>query len=185
MIEVEIKLPIKDSKRIEKDLEEMGFSRGNRIREQDFYFDNDSSQIRLNGEAFRVRKETDLNTGNDKTVMTYKGKKLDKQSMTRRELETGVEDAEICTQIIRSLGFERVLPAVVKTRQFLRLDDMTACLDTVEGLGTFLELEIIISEAENRDQALSRIESILEKLGYSIADTTRNSYLSMLQHVED
>lgn len=185
MIEVEMKLPVEDMEKLGTDLTGMGFQRGNRIREEDSYFDNSSGQIRLNGEAFRVRRETDIDTGTSKSVMTYKGKKLNRLSMTRRELETGVEDAEICIQILQSLGFDIVPPMVIKTRQFLYRDDVTACLDRVEGLGDFLELEIIISEDENQDQALSRIETILKQLGYSHEDTTRTSYLTMLQKEMD
>lgn len=185
MIEVEIKLPVKNIRRIESDLTEMGFVRGSRIREKDFYFDNDDGRIRSEGEALRIRQDTDLDTGIEKTMVTYKEKKLNKQSMTRRELETGVENAEIFIQILNSLGFKIIPPEVVKIRRFLKLGDVNACLDEVEGLGDFLELEIMIPKSENYSQALSRIEIILKKLGYSLKDTTGNSYLSMLQHVED
>lgn len=181
MIEVEIKLPIKDIGKIETNLTGMGFVRTNRIREKDFYFDNADKQIRLNGEALRVRQETDLYIGHSKTVITYKGKKLDHVSMTRKELETGVQDAQICIQILQAIGFDMVSPAVIKTRQMFCLDDITACLDSVEGLGDFLELEIIIPEDGRQDWALDRIETILGQLGYSLKDTTRTSYLSMLQ----
>ena len=35
---------------------------------------------------------------------------------------------------------------------------MTACLDQVDGLGDFLELEILIEEDENKENALQQIE---------------------------
>ena len=59
---------------------------------------------------------------------------------------------------------------------------MTACLDSVHGLGDFLELEVLTDREEKRKQALGRIEDILEKLGYKISNTVRTSYLSMLQN---
>ena len=62
---------------------------------------------------------------------------------------------------------------------------MTACIDQVQDLGDFLELEMVITEDKNKDDALGQIEKMLQRLGYSLKDTTRNSYLSMLQHVED
>ena len=60
-------------------------------------------------------------------------------------------------------------------------DDLHACLDEVEGLGSFLELEIMVEDEGNRPEALGRIEEILEKLGYTMKDTTRVSYLGQLQ----
>lgn len=185
MIEVEIKLPVKELHSVEKKLALLGFVSGCRFREVDMYFDNENRQIRKQGEALRVRKVTELQTGKSNTVITFKGRKLDQISMSRKELETGVEDAETCIQIFQSLGFQTVLPVVVKTRQHYESGKMTACLDSVEGLGDFLELEMVIREDESKELALSQIEEVLKQLGYTLADTTKTSYLSMLQHVED
>ena len=55
----------------------------------------------------------------------------------------------------------------------------------VQDLGTFLELEMVISEEESREEALQEIDRVLQKLGYKQKDTTRTSYLSMLQRMED
>ena len=45
---------------------------------------------------------------------------------------------------------------------------------------TVLELEILTDTEEKRTEALKQIEDVLEALGYSMKDTTRTSYLSML-----
>ena len=87
MVEVEIKLPIKNKEILEKSLEKLGFVRGGLVREEDVYFDNESNHIRKNGEALRVRKVTNLVTDESEIRMTFKGKKLDQISMTRKELE--------------------------------------------------------------------------------------------------
>lgn len=185
MIEVEIKLPIDHKETVEMSLKKLGFIKSGLVCEEDSYFDNDACQIRQNGEALRVRKITNLLTDQSDVVITYKGKKLDQVSMSRKELETGVADAEVCIQILKALGFEIVSPKVVKIRKEYVFDQMTACIDQVRGLGDFLELEMVIPEDKNRDDALQQIEKILGNLGYTLKDTTRNSYLSMLQHVED
>lgn len=57
---------------------------------------------------------------------------------------------------------------------------MTACVDTVNGLGEYLELEKLVASDEERSEALEEIEGMLNKLGYSMQDTTRTSYLSLL-----
>lgn len=43
-----------------------------------------------------------------------------------------------------------------------------------------LELEIMVETEAEREGALQRIENVLVSLGYSMKDTTRHSYLSML-----
>lgn len=185
MIEVEIKLPIDNKENVEADLKRLGFIKSSLVCEEDIYFDNDAGQIQKNGEALRVRKITNLLTNQADVVITYKGKKMDQISMSRKELETRVADAEVCTQIFESLGFRVIPPMVKKTRQEYTFDQMTACIDQVRDLGDFLELEMVIPEDKNKDDALQQIEKMLHKLGYALKDTTRNSYLSMLQHVED
>ena len=55
----------------------------------------------------------------------------------------------------------------------------------MKNLGDFLELEIVIPEDQKKEDALVKIEKILKQLGYTMKDTTRNSYLSMLLQIED
>lgn len=185
MIEVEIKLPISNPDLIEKKLLEDGFEKSSFIREQDTYFDNAREEIRRSGTALRVRETKDLLTGQTWAQLNYKGKKMDTQTMTRRELETGVENGAVCREILQALGYSSENSEVVKERKMLRKDSATACLDRVHGLGSFLELEILVEDDVQRKAALERIEQILGGLGYRISDTVQNSYLSMLQKKQE
>lgn len=185
MTEVEIKLPVADGDSIKEGLEKLGFVPAAEIREEDRYFDNSLRQIRENGEALRIRKVKDLLTGREETVITFKGRKLDSVSMTRRELETGIGDADTGIRILEALGFGMIPPKVTKIRQEYTLGQMTACIDQVQELGCFLELEMVIPEEESREDALKQIEETLEKLGYSMRDTVRTSYLGMLQQISE
>lgn len=180
MIEVEVKLPVFDRESTEQRLSSMGFIREKLVRETDIYFNNEIRDFRKTDEALRIRSCDNLQTGESKAVITYKGPKLDNISMTRKELETEVGDADICGDILASVGFYPVFP-VKKLRQYYYLETMTACVDQVEGLGDFLELEVIVSEEKDREEALSQIESLLEGMGRNMEETTRVSYLSMLQ----
>lgn len=185
MTEVEIKLPIRNTEKVISDLLAMGFQPGSVVLETDCYFDNDHGEIRKNGEALRIRRIQNPENGESESVITFKGKKLDRVSMTRQELETGISDAETGIQILAAIGYQPVSPKVVKKRKSYHREEMTACIDQVQGLGEFLELEIVIEEKISRSVALSKIEGILKQLGYQITDTTRTSYLSMLQNRED
>lgn len=181
MIEVEVKLPVADLDMIKGKLLQMGFKETAFIEERDTYFDNRQGDIRANGEALRVRETKDHLTGESRAQINFKGKKLDTCTMTREELETGVEDGEICRNILQAIGYVPVAPEVIKDRTVMQKESITACLDNVHGLGRFLELEILADSEEEKDAALERIENILNSLGYQISDTVRMSYLSMLQ----
>lgn len=181
MIEVEVKLPVADLNEIKGILLKSGFKETGYIEERDTYFDDRQGDRRANDEALRVRETKEYRTGNIRSQINFKGKKLDTHTMTREELETGVEDAEICRKILRAIGYIPADPEVFKERITLRKEPVTACLDNVHGLGKFLELEILADGEAEKEAALREIENILNDLGYQIADTVRTSYLSMLQ----
>lgn len=188
MIEVEIKLPLrqrdnvgKETDRIASALCGMGFRKAARFRQRDSYFDNGAGEIRAGGKALRIRETEDLLQGRVTAELNFKGPRMDQVSMTRQELETEVGQAETGRQILAALGYFPVPPEVVKERTEYRRENITACLDRVEGLGNFLELEIIVPEPEGATAALRRLEALLGELGYQMSDTVTRSYLSMLQ----
>lgn len=166
---------------LEEYLLDQGYVLKETLIESDTYFDGGINGIKKSGQALRVRKTVDCATGKEHSSITFKGEKLDKISMARVELETDVADGEAAEGILCALGFYPVKPTVIKTRKIFRNEDICACLDDVQGLGNFLELEIMAESEEARPAALCRIEEILRSIGYTMADTTRESYLSQLQ----
>ena len=183
MIEVELKIPLKYSlERTAANLGELGFAPKSFVREQDTYFDTSIGQIRQNGEALRIRETSKMWGEQTETRITFKGHKLNTRSMTRQELETTIGDAETGMRILQALGYRPVRPTVIKIRREYEKESVTACLDQVEGLGDYLELETVIAEGEDREGALQLLEQILKQLGYTLAETTRTSYLTQLQN---
>ena len=67
------------------------------------------------------------------------------------ELETEVSDAEVLKNILIHLDFSPVA-SVMKTRKYMKCGRFTACLDQVEGLGDFLELEVIAEQESERKE---------------------------------
>ena len=168
--EIEIKIPIEDPERIMKSLMIRGFQKYQKVIEEDMYY---------NSEYHDVRKTRDLLTGKTRAQINFKGKKMDQISMSRREYETGIEDPDCMEKILGAIGFTRVA-GVKKTRNYLRREEMTACLDQVENLGDFLELEVIVRKENLREKCLVQMREILQELGLSMDNTVRTSYLGML-----
>lgn len=181
MIEVEIKVRISNIEKLKDTLISMGFECIGMVREEDVYFDDKNGSIRLNDQALRLRKTSDGTSQKEKVEITYKGKKLEETAMTRQELETEVKDFECMKQILSGLGFFPVEPKVIKNRIQYEKDKMHACLDEVENLGSFLELELLVEDASQKDDALMQLGDVLYQLGYDRKDTTRVSYLTQLQ----
>ena len=179
MIEVEVKLPLFRRSHTEQQLISLGFSPGDLVRESDVYFNSDFHDFRQTDEALRIRTSENLTKRTAHSVITYKGKKLDSLTMTRKELETGLDDPGTGIDILKALGYNQLYP-VRKLRQYYHLDRVTACVDQVEGLGSFLELEVLVPEEKDRPQAMEEIEKILHGICSSLDETIRISYLSML-----
>ena len=187
MIEVEVKLPLRRQEKTEERdritvvLCSMGFRKAARFRQRDTYFDNEAGKIRGGGKALRIRETEDLMKGIVTAELNFKGPRMDQVSMTRQELETEVGQAETGRRILAALGFSPVLPEVVKERTEYCREEITAALDRVEGLGDFLELEILADEETENGKVLQKLEELLGELGYQMGDTVTRSYLSMLQ----
>lgn len=180
MIEVELKIKIESYEETSHKLLSMGFVKASRVLEEDKYFDNEAGQIVHGHQAMRIRKVVDLDTDQVSYQVNFKDKKLDEISMTRPEYETAVADAVALEKILNGLGFHAVKPFVCKERQTFLRDQVTACMDLVEGLGPFLELETIVSEETDASHALDDLKQIMFQLGLMMEDTTRKSYLRQL-----
>ena len=183
MIEVEIKLKIEDKNIVKNKLLSLGFTESDILTETDTYFDNNTQDIRNNDSALRIRETVNHTKSTHYCQINFKGKKLDSKTMSRPEYETVVDDSISITGILNGLGFYSVEPKVIKKRIELKSSDMNACIDTVEGLGDFLELESVIEDSGSKDIELKKIEKILTELGYRIEDTMTVSYLSQLQNM--
>lgn len=182
--EIEIKIPVKDRQQVLEKLQKMGFQKKTEIIEEDMYFNSDHYDIKKRDEALRIRKSTYIAENRTTAQINFKGPKIDKISMSRIEYETDIKDAKSMENILKALGFQPVA-GVEKVRCYLERDGMTACVDCVKGLGDFLELEVLTAEGGQREKNLRKMDKVLEELGYSMKDTVRSSYLSMLMQKRD
>lgn len=177
MLEVEVKLQIANAD-VACYLEEKGFLRGEYVYEHDFYFNGALKDLRKEDKALRVREHRNLDTGEAVFSMNYKGPKLDQTTMTREEVEFVIPEPDQGKKMLEGLGF-MVAGEVEKKRSHYHKGEVTCCVDQVTGLGEFLEIEILAPE-EEYESALEQIQTLLRELGYTLGDTIRKSYLSML-----
>ena len=176
MIETEVKIKVNSIQDIIGGLMQLDFIKASVVYEHDIYYNSTTYNLREKDMAVRVREERIESSA---YTLNYKGPKLDDKTMTREEVEFTIPSFEAGDTFLRGLGF---IPAgeVEKTRTHYVKDDVTICVDSVTGLGDFAEIEIMAEEDEYKE-ALARIEQLVSKLGLSMADSIRRSYLSMLQ----
>lgn len=173
MYEVEIKLRA-DHGEIEARLAEVGAKPTGTVTQVDTYYDHPVKEFAETDEALRIRRETD--TSGEQAKVTYKGPLVDESSKTRAELETAVAEGDTMAGILESVGFEPAA-TVEKERTRYRYDGYTVTLDTVAGLGEFIEVE---TESAEIDPAREGAVRVLEQLGLDPHEGIRRSYLGML-----
>lgn len=169
MVEVELKLRARLDL-VRERLREKGARLLERGEEEDFYFRSPYRDFSKTDEALRLRRR------GGRCTLTYKGPRLDSMSKTREEIEVEVGDWCSMMEVLRRLGFSEV-GRVKKRRETYQLQGFTVCLDEVEGLGEFLEVE---TKAEgDYGPLLEEALLLLEELGVK-GPLVRESYLEML-----
>ncbi len=172
MIEVEIKLPLKDQEVARNKIKELGGNLLGAEKQIDIYYNAPHRNLAETDEALRIRFGKDAS-------LTYKGPKLDKMSKTREEIVVPIGDADQTSEILKVLGFDEVA-RVTKHRETYQLDDFTITIDYLLDLGTFMEIETAVPEGEDYMSAQDRIFDLLDLLGLRKEDTVRESYLELI-----
>ncbi|MBQ4046004.1 MAG: class IV adenylate cyclase [Lachnospiraceae bacterium] len=175
------KSPINDKITQVRDiLEADGFSYVCTMDEYDQYYNAPDHDFRNTGEAMRLRKSRNMDTGRTEITWNYKGSKLDTVSMTRHEYETSIGSYEIGEKILDALGFSKQIP-VHKQRVYYKKNEISVYMDQVDGLGQFMEIEILAGTDDQYQACMARIQKVLAITGYTMKDSITRSYLSMLQ----
>ena len=172
--EVEVKIKAYNLEILEELLIEKGAIIIDIINQRDHYFNHPSRDFQETDEAVRIREEGDL------VYLTYKGPKIDKKSKSRIEEQVEVKNFEVTKNILTQLGFKKVL-TVIKDRRSYQMRGFTICMDTVDSLGTFVEIE---KEIENLDDMVKTRDEIYQ-LAKDIMlkpheNGIRKSYLELL-----
>jgi adenylate cyclase class 2 len=178
MLEVEMKFPVADFAALERRLAEWRAEAPIERDEADHYFNAPDRDFARTDEALRVRRIGPAN------LVTYKGPKRDLQTKTRTEIEVPLADgdrpAQDFMQLLQHLGY-RPVAVVRKHRRIYHLKRdgyaVEVCLDAVERVGHFAEVEIQAPE-DQLEVARGVLMQIAVDLGLSGSE--RRSYLEML-----
>jgi adenylate cyclase class 2 len=191
MYEVELKLRA-DHDPVRRRLMELDVRRTGTVSQVDVYYDAPHREFASTDEALRVREERTVHEPTDavrrgewdespeevRTRLTYKGPLVDDASKTRREFETCVADGTALSKLLDALGFE---PAarVRKEREEFEFDGYAVTLDSVEGVGEFVEVDRAVPESEVA-AARERAFEVVAELGLDPDATIRTSYMEMV-----
>jgi adenylate cyclase, class 2 len=178
MLEVEVKYRNADRVAAVAALLEWGARLDQDRTDVDLYFQAPDRDLKATDEAFRLRRV------GSKNYLTYKGPKRDAETKTRAEIEValadGDETAADTERLLVALGYRPVTTVRKKRRVYTFARDgfdMEACFDTVEGVGEFVELEILAEEAQY-EAAKNVLLTAAAELG--LKEQEKRSYLGLV-----
>lgn len=178
MIEIEAKAKINDFKEMELRLNKINAKKIKTEYQDDLYFNSPIVDFGESDEALRIRKTKSEHEEN--IFITYKGPKIDKKSKTREEIEMKIEDYEKCEKIFKHIGFNPIA-RVSKKRDIYEFENYEISLDDVKGLCPYMEIEIVLEDGTDYEEAQNRLFEIFKKLDIS-SGFERTSYLELLEN---
>ena len=169
MIEAESKYHSPGNDKVERVLARLGAKKISEGAMEDIYFAHPSRDFGKTDEALRLRKEQ------EHAELTYKGPRMRAQrTKAREEVTLKIDNPLAAQRIVERLGFAESY-IVKKRRISYLLDELRIDVDDVDGLGEFVELEVLTESPERSAQLL---ETMRKELGLDRLES--KTYLELL-----
>lgn len=120
-----------------------------------------------------LRIRTEIKDSSQRHIFTLK--KSVTNQMDSIEHETEVADDQELEKIISYIQFTPYSD-LTKTRQKARIGEIEICVDSVEGLGDFIEAEKLTDEDVDYDEVANELWAVLERFGVERSDHVEEGY---------
>ena len=164
---IEIKARVRDPARFRELVEAICETAPVTIRQEDVFFKSPSGRLKL-------RKFAD---GSAELIQYDRPDSLEPTGSDYIKAEVvdplGLEDV-----LSRALGVRGV---VRKERKLYMVDRTRVHFDRVEGLGNFMELEVVQSSGESSDQAMKVAQELMVRLAIAQSDLVEQAYIDLLE----
>lgn len=177
MREIELKFKVENLEELIKRLEKKGCNISPiKIQYDTIYVSDINNTESTEGSVWlRVRKE------NDKIELNYK--KQSSKKMESEEIEFEVSSYELANKFLKALGYTPWVE-VNKKRRYSKYKEYNICIDEVERLGSFIELEILVEEKDNKDYEMILLKTA-EELGINVNNRINSHYDTMISELND
>jgi adenylate cyclase class 2 len=172
-IEIEMKIKVDSLGDTVAALDRCGGEFVGEFIERDLFFDGDEGHLLNKGCGLRLRRRT--GGGVESNILTYKGKRQDGKYKARKEIEVEVDSLEDMILLLEELGYERKLE-FEKRRKMWALGGCEVCLDELEPLGKFVEIEGPDEDA---------ISKVAAELGLADREHINKGYAVMMSEIDD
>ncbi|WAL73566.1 class IV adenylate cyclase [Kitasatospora sp. YST-16] len=144
----------------------------------DTYYDDPTGGLMDADRELRIR--TVHGPDSTRTVLTYKGARVDEESGSKPEFETRLDDPDAGHAIFRGLGYVPRIAFEKRCRNYEFEQDGRQVLATLVRVpeidGTFLEVETAAADEAELPAALAVVRGVLGELGITEDDFTTELY---------
>ena len=170
--EIEVKAKVKNLENIISKLEELGCVLSKPIQQDDYIYNKkDVDLYRSHGDSpvLRIREQ------NGKIIFTVKKNRSNELDCIEKEIE--ITDKDTLKDILELLDYESTVE-VHKKRIKTNYNDYEICLDDVDKLGTYIEVEKMSDE--NGEKVQKELFDFLQTLEISKEDQVFNGYDTLI-----
>lgn len=177
MREIELKFKVKDKDILLKKLKSLNCELSEPLYQNDSIYVSDlGSTESVEGSIWlRVRKE------NEKVELNLK--KQSKKLEESKEIEFEVNSYEKANEFLETLGYKKWVE-VNKTRLFTKYDKYNLCIDDVDRLGSFIEIEILVNDNDEKDY-IEELLSVAAYLDLKEEDIVKSHYDTMISLLDN
>ncbi len=172
-IEIEVKARIKDKAALLQKLSGLGCVLSEAKTQDDMVYVEKTGTLEefLSNKVFlRIR----VQNGSKVILTAKKPKNKTDGNLIKREHEVVVDSADEARGILSLMGYQETV-RTIKSRQSAHYGEYEICLDDIEGLGSFIEVEAMGDDA-NAEKTQEKLWEFLSSLGVSPEDKVNKGY---------
>lgn len=165
---IEIKARARDFEEIRRRAESLSDTPVEVIPQEDIFFNTEKGRLKLRVLAPNLGQ-----------LIHYT--RLDQEGPKRSEYH--IYETADPENLSRVLELAYGIRGVVKKTRYLYLVDQTRVhLDDVEGLGQFMELEVVMGEGQSNAEGQAIAEDLMSRLGVERGDLLEGAYMDLLEN---
>jgi predicted adenylyl cyclase CyaB len=165
---IEIKARVTDLKKIEVLMAALSDTPPKRLRQRDTFFRCEAGRLKLR----------EMGAGESELIF-YSRADVVGTKQSDYEIAPVTDAAKLKSVLKQALG-ETVVVVVEKTRLVSLIGQTRVHLDAVEGLGSFLELEVVLRDGQSPTEGHAIARDLMQQLGIQEADLIATAYADML-----
>jgi adenylate cyclase class 2 len=114
-------------------------------------------------------------------LLTFKGKQQTSnttEDIARPEYETRISNADTLINLLLTSGYE-TLVIIDKIRQSYTYNAMEINIDEIKGLGSFIEVELLVAQENDIDDAKKQIIAFFQTLAIDKSHIIHKGYVPL------